>query len=293
MKKTIIHSQISNAKSVCMYQRRCLSLAENVFDFENLPEFIDVSFLNKELVRRGSIAFFKDEYLGVLALPYQTFGYVDVYNRPTKIQVYGKNGYKKDLKAGEFVIMYDNNGRYPLYLDIMQISERLGLCKRITDINITQQKTPRIWKTSNENKKSVEDLVNEVDSCVDAVQVYETMEIDDLEVCIAPAPFVTDKIDIHIDKEWAEFYQLVGISSLIEQKKERVIKDEMTASLGGTIASRFNRFTPRQKAIKEINKKWGLDIKVKFYDGLPSMIDDLQNLDDEGDDLDDAISNNE
>ena len=37
------------------------------------------------------------------------------------------------------------------------------------------------------------------------------------------------------------------------QKKERNIKDEVLASQGGTIASRYSRFEPRQKAIKMIN----------------------------------------
>lgn len=41
---------------------------------------------------------------------------------------------------------------------------------------------------------------------------------------------------------------------------------------GGTIASRYNRFEPRKKAIEEINKKWGLNIEVGFYDGLPTTM---------------------
>lgn len=41
---------------------------------------------------------------------------------------------------------------------------------------------------------------------------------------------------------------------------------------GGTIASRYNRFEPRKKAIEQINKKWGLNIEVEFYDGLPTTM---------------------
>ena len=46
MKKKLINSQLSNYKTYLMYLRQMLTLAENVFEFENLPEFIDVSFLN-------------------------------------------------------------------------------------------------------------------------------------------------------------------------------------------------------------------------------------------------------
>lgn len=130
MQRKLINSQLSNFKTYDMYRRQLLTLAENVFEFENLPEFIDTSYLNKQLLRKGSIAFFKDEYLGVIALPYINLGVLDIYGRPTRIQAISRNGYTKVLNRGEFVIMYDNNGRYPLWLDILQYSERLALCTR-------------------------------------------------------------------------------------------------------------------------------------------------------------------
>ena len=77
---------------------------------------------------------------------------------------------------------------------------------------------------------------------------------------MAPAPYIADKVDMHLEKEWAEFFRLIGIANLVEQKKERLIQDEMTASLGGTIASRYSRFEPRKRAIAEINKKFGTNI---------------------------------
>lgn len=125
MQKKLINSQLSNWKTYEMYKRQMITLAENVFEFENLPEYIDTAYLNKILLRRGSIAFFKDEVLGVLALPYTNVGRLDVYGRPKKIIAQAQNGYRKTLNYGEFVIMYDNNGRYPIYLDILQYAERL------------------------------------------------------------------------------------------------------------------------------------------------------------------------
>ena len=70
------------------------------------------------------------------------------------------------------------------------------------------------------------------------------------------------------------------------QKKERNIKDEVLASQGGTVASRFSRFEPRKKAVDEINQKFGgliLDdgtpvlpngkIEVEYYDGLRTTLE--------------------
>lgn len=270
MKKKLVNSQLSNFKTVMMYRRQLQTLAENVFEFINLPEYIDVSYLNGVLLRQGSIAFFMDEVLGLLALPYTNMGTLDVYGRPKTIQVYGSNGYTRQLKQGEFVIMYDNNGRYPLLLDIQQSSERIALCKRVIDVNISQQKTPRIWLTNSDKKRTVEDLLNDYDGNVETVLAYDNIDLDDVQAVMAPAPYIADKVDMHLEKEWAEFFRLIGIANLVEQKKERLIQDEMTASLGGTIASRYSRYEPRVRALKEINKKWNLDIKVRYYDGIPT-----------------------
>lgn len=70
MQRKLINSQLSNYKTYQMYLRQLMTLAENVFKFRNLPNYLDVSYINKVLVKQGSIAFFEDEVLGLLALPY-------------------------------------------------------------------------------------------------------------------------------------------------------------------------------------------------------------------------------
>ena len=271
MKHKLINSQLSNWMTYQMYLRQFLTLAENVFIYDNMPDYIDTAYLNKTLVRQGSIAFFYDDVLEkVLALPYTSIGSLDVYNRPKKIQVYGRNGYTNTLKEGEFVIMYDNNGRYPIYIDILQYTERYANVTKTIDINIAQQKTPRIWKTSTEKEKTVRDLANELDGNIEKIVTYDNINLDDIELVLAPAPFVTDKLQDQKDKIWSEFLRLIGISNLSFQKKERNISDEIQAMQGGTIASRYERFEPRKKAIEEINKKFNLQIKVEYYDGIPT-----------------------
>ena len=278
MRKKLINSQLTNMKTYLMYREEMLTLAENVFEFKNLPEFIDVSYLNKTLLRNGSIAFFKDEILGLIALPYDVIGNFDIYGRPIEIMARAANGtYYKKLTRDEFVIMYDNNGKYPIFLDICQMAERIALSKRTIDVNIVQQRTPRIWKTSQDKKRTLSDMLANIDGMEENIATYESIDIDDMNVVLAPAPFVADKIDLHLDKEWAEFYRLIGVANLIEQKKERMIRDEMSASQGGTIASRFSRFEPRKRAIDEINKKFGTDIEVSYYDGEPTS-EEVQEL---------------
>ena len=271
------NSQITNYFTYLMKLRQCKALAENVFCYENLPLEIDVAYMNEILVNKGAIAFFKDEVLGLIALPFNTLGKLDVYGRPQKIRVYGKNGYNRTLYKDEFVIMYDNYGKYPLILDIYQYAERLAEIERTKDINIRQQRTPRIWQTSDEKMRTLKDLLNNVDAYSDDVIGYDSFTIDEINCVLQPAPYVADKLQDEKEKLWNEFLRLIGVSNVSIQKKERNIKDEITASNGGTIASRFNRFEPRKKALEQIKEKFDIDIKVSYYDGLPTNMKEIEN----------------
>lgn len=286
MRKQLVNSQLSNFKTYQMYLRQLLTLAENVFEFENMPTFIDTAYLNKNLLRNGSIAFFKDEVMGLLALPYVNIGTLDVYGRPNKIKVMSQNTYTRTLSRDEYVIMYDNNGRYPLFLDITQYAERIALDTRTIDINILQQRTPRFWKTSSDKEKSIRDIINNVDGLENTILTYEDINIDDIQLILEPAPYVADKIDIQKEKIWNEFLRLIGIANMNFQKKERNIKDEVVASQGGTVASRYSRFEPRKKAIEEINEKFGTNIKVKYYDGIPTSEKEIEDTEMEVEDDD-------
>lgn len=296
MQKKLINSQLSNFKTYEMYKRQLLTLSENVFEFKNMPKYISTAYLNKILLRRGSIAFFVDEVLGLLALPYTILGKPDVYERPNAIKVTSQNGYTKIIKnTDDFVIMYDNNGLYPLWLDILQYAERIALDTRTCDINILQQRTPRFWKTKSENVKTIEDLVNNVDGMENTVIAYEDLDLDDTTIVLEPAPYVADKIDTHKEKDWNEFLRLIGIANTSFQKKERNIRDEVLASQGGTIASRYSRFEPRQKAIEEINEKFKdrflingkkvleKELEVRYYDGIPTSVEDIEEMNEEED----------
>lgn len=270
------NSQITNYYTYLMKLRQCRALAENVFCYENMPEMIDVAYMNAVLVNKGAIAFFKDEVMGLIALPFSISGKLDVYGRPQRIIAYGKNGYNKPLNKGEFVIMYDNYGRYPLILDIYQYSERLAELERTKDINIRQQRTPRIWQTSDEKMRTLKDILNNVDAYADDVIAYDSFAIDEINGVLLPAPFVADKLQDEKEKLWNEFLRLIGVSNVSIQKKERNIKDEISASNGGTIASRFNRFEPRKKALEQIKEKFDIDIKVSYYDGLPTNMKEVE-----------------
>lgn len=276
-KNQLMNSQLTNYRTYLMYRRQFISLAENVFIIDGLSTFCDISYINKILVANGSIAFFRDEVIGeLIALPYSVIGKRDIYGRPERIAIKGQNGYYKQLDKGQFVIMYDNNGRYSILPDILQYAERVALASRVIDINLSNMKVPRFWKTKSGQEKTIKDLVNNVDSMSETVITYKNIDLDDTTLVLNPAPFVADKVHDEKDKLYNEFLRLIGVANIEYKKKERNIKDEIKAMQGGTIASRFSRFEARKRAIDEIREVFGIELKVKYYDGIPSSVDDFE-----------------
>lgn len=259
MPKKLYNSQIDTIKTYHMKVREMLSLAENVLIFPDMPLSVSKHLLNSSLVKKGSVIFFKDEILSdslLCAKDYIELEKNDNIDKITKVKVNLANGYHRILTEKEFVIMFDNISRRPIYMDILQYAERLTHSIRTSDININQQKTPRMWKTTEEKKQSLIDAINRIESFEDVITGYEDSEFDENNIILAPAPFVADKVDLHAEKIYNEFLAKIGVASLTVQKKERNIKDEIQASLGGTIANRYSRYTARADALQEIKEKF-------------------------------------
>lgn len=248
--------------------QRMVNIANSVFLFDNAPKSIDPLWVNNKLLRNGSIAFFEDDVMKELyALPYECVGVRDLYGKPIRIRCIGQNGYhSKVLSPEEYVIMYDNTSLMPLLLSIRQLAMRIAKCDRTIDINISQQKTPRILKSTNNNILTIKSFLDRIENYEEAIVTFQDLALDDLEFVLAPAPFVSDKVAETKEKLWKEFYNLVGVSNVDIEKKERLISDEVINSMGGNMIGRYSRFIPRQNAVDEINSKFNKNISVICYD---------------------------
>lgn len=254
------------------------SLAKNVFRIGNIPKTIDLGYVNGKLIKNGAVAFYIDEDENgnkvLFALPFEIEKTKKPYALPYEITVKGENGYQKTVTEKDFVIMYDNTEKRPIWIDILMYSERMSLCTRTCDINIANQKTNRLWLVPTDKEKTFRDLVNNVDSFSESVMAYDGLDIQSINSILQPAPYIADKVDLHYKEIYNQFLSFIGISTIQFNKKERMISDEIKSQTGGSIAQRFSRFEPRLKAIEEINEKFKefLDkpLELSYYDGEPS-----------------------
>lgn len=245
---------------------RLKEIAVTRFKYENVPETVDIRYLELTLFNNGSCVFFFDDVLGFLALPVAWQNQFTVYEQPVNYRAYAVNGYQKNLSIKDSVIIWNNQLHTNNIADIMNYAKRLYNLERIIDINADAQKTPIIIQGSKEQALTLKNLYKEYDGNARVIFGYDSLDIDALKVLKTDAPYVSDKIYELKTQIWNEALTFLGIPNLTLQKKERVITDEVTRSMGGTFASRYAVLDSRRQAIEKINELFNLDITVDFKD---------------------------
>ena len=282
--RNFIDSATKNNITFQYYYNRLTELAISMFKWKNLPESVDPRFLELTLFSDGMCVFFRDEVMGELALQTMIGGNLSVYRIPKIRRAYATNGYNKKLDENDSVIIFNNMIHTNSIRDIEMFAQRLYNIDRTIDVNINAQKTP-ILITCNENERlTMKNIYKEFDGNSPVIYANKGFDPKSVNVLKTDAPLVADKLYQLKTQIWNEALTYLGISNINVQKKERLLQDEVTRNLGGTIASRYPRLEARKQACQQINKMFELNIDVDYRDDLdidaiPQI--DLGGVDDE------------
>lgn len=246
------------------YYNRLTELSISMFEYEELPESVDQRYMELALFGDGLSVFFKDEVLGFLVLRCAIGGQMNVYRIPTDRRAYAANGYNKKLTDENSVIIWNNMLHTPSMLDVEMFSRRLYNLDRAIDVNANAQKTPILIQCEENQRLTLKNLYMKYDGNEPVIFGDKNINPNSLKVLQTGAPYVADKLYQLKTDLWNEALTYLGISNVSYQKRERLISDEVNRSQGGVIASRYSRLLARQQAFDEINKMFGLKVKVKF-----------------------------
>ena len=274
-----------NNWSFMQYYNRLVELAISMFEWKNIPNSIDVRFLELSLFSDGHVVFFKDEELGYLALRCAINGPLDVYRIPINRRAYANNGYQKQLTKDDSVIIFNNFLHINSMLDTEMFAKRLYELDRIIDVNSKAQKTPILIQCEESQRLTMKNLYMKYDGDAPAIFGDKNLSPNALKVLQTGAPFIGDKIYDLKNKYWNEALTYLGISNINYVKKQRLVADEVTRNSGSTIASRYSRLESRKEACKKINEMFGLNIDVEYRDDT-RMLDDIDIESMEGSDND-------
>lgn len=257
------------------YYQRLKELSISMFEWKNLPDSCDERFLELTLFEDGQAVFFYDEVLGYLCLQCVINGKLNVYRIPINRRAFAVNGYNKQLDNTNSVIIYNNMIRTNCQMEVQMFAKRLWDLDRSIEVNARAQKTPVLVTAPEQQRLSLLNAYKEMDGNSPVIFGDSGLNKDGISVLSTGAPFVADKLYQLKTQIWNEALTYLGISNLNVQKKERMITDEVSKSLGGTVASRYSRLQSRKQAVEKINEMFGLNIEVDYREDFTPEDSDM------------------
>lgn len=255
-----------NEWSAIYYLNRLTELAMAMFEWKNLPDTIDWRFLEYTLYYDGkALWFYEDGLKDYVVTKCAMSGKMNFYRIPNKRRAYADNGYQKNLTEKDSVVIFNNMLRLPSYPAMTFYARKLWEIDRVIDVNIKAQKTPVLILANEDERLTMKNVYQQYDGNQPFIFGSKNMGLkDNITVLKTDAPYLADKLMEQKNQIWNEAMTYLGISNVSYQKKERLISDEVTRSMGGTIASRQSRLEMRKEACDQINRMFGTNIDVDF-----------------------------
>lgn len=268
-----------------MYQRLITELACNRFKWEGLPESIDVRFMELTLFHRALSVFYWDkDYNKFFALQGASTGFLNMMNNPTAFSVVGNNFVGKTIGAyqpwkseNEDVSGEDKEKAVPIWAnylripdwDIMAIySSRMAQMDRTIEVNSKNARRNKVIIAPDNLRLSAQNIIREIDEAYDNIQVNAEGPLADMQFVQAVDMGINvndiEKLHIVRTRQWNECMGLLGIENANQDKKERLVADEVDANNDQTSMMRFVNLNARREACEIINKLHGLKVSVEY-----------------------------
>lgn len=273
-------AQIKNSRTYQHYLDRFTLLGISMFEWKNLPSSVDPRFLELTLFGKGFAVFFKDEVMGYLCLPCTIGTPLNVYNIPTERVAYANNGYQNYLNETNSVLIYNNYLRTNSQLGVEEYAYRIANIERTIDINVNGQKTPIIITCKENQRLTLKNIILQALGNEPVIYGYKNIDTDSLNVLKLDIPYNSDKLNQLKKEYYNECLTYLGISNVNEQKKERLLTDEVERNQGGINAQKFTRLDARKDACKQINEMFGLNIDVEYRTSPEEVEEQYQKLED-------------
>lgn len=255
------------------YYNRLMELSMVMFEWSNVPDTVDIRFLEKTLFLDGKAVFFEDDVIGKLGLKCTTEGGFNVYGEPIKRRAYADNGYSVNLTDENSIVIWNNFLHTSSQADIRIFARRLANIDATIDINMNAQKTPVLIRCSEQQRLTMLNMYAKYQGNEPFIFGDSKLDMNNMQVFTTGAPYIVDKLREEKNQTLNEALTYLGISSTNTTKRERMITDEVIRNQGGTIASRYSRLDMRRQACAKINKMFGLNLNCDYREDYRELAD--------------------
>ena len=238
----------------------------NQFKWTGLDELnIQERHLENYLFDNGYCLFYENKTLGKLCLPCQGKGGRNVYGDYLKWTATGEN-YTQTVKAEDSVLIENNKLRMPTNTAVLYFIEQLYELKRTIDVNVRQLRLQSLFAANDKNVLTVKKIIDDIDQhnwaiITDNSSIKPEDIVKAINTGVKPLTAeLTDRYNAVMNEALTYF----GINNSNTDKRERLIMDEANANNQFIDSCAQMFLESRERAADEINKKFGLNIKVEL-----------------------------
>ena len=239
-------------------------LALNMFTWENLPETMDSRYIENALYENGLCLVNDDKDLGLISVPCSFGANMNINGESTEVITSGYN-YVKTIKYinNDNCVLIRNNDLAKATRDyIANYAERMLEVEMCIRANINQQKFPWFINATEKTKKSLQLIFDKVENFEPFILANrEIMGEAPLEVLTMSTPYVADKLNSYKYELEREILSFLSLNNNFE-KKERLLTDEVNSNNDFIHTNAMLMYKVRLQACEQINKKFGLNVRV-------------------------------
>lgn len=239
-------------------------LALNMFTWENLPETMDSRYIENALYENGLCLVNDDKDLGLISVPCSYGANMNINGESTEIITSGYNYVKtvKYINNDNCVLIRNNDLAKPTRDYIANYAERMLEVEMCIRANINQQKFPWFINATEKTKKSLQLIFDKVENFEPFILANrEIMGEAPLEVLTMSTPYVADKLNAYKYELEREILSFLSLNNNFE-KKERLLTDEVNSNNDFIHTNAMLMYKVRLQACEQINKKFGLNVRV-------------------------------
>ena len=240
-------------------------LALNMFTWENLPKTMNSRYIENALYENGLCLVNNDTNMGLISVPCNYGADMNINGESTEVITSGYNYIKtiNYINNKNCVLIRNNDLAKATRHYINNYAERMLEVEMCIRANINQQKFPWFINATEKTKKSLEIIFEKVENFEPFILANREIGLGDnaLEVLTMPTPYVADKLNEYKYELEREILTFLSLNNNFE-KKERLLTDEINSNNDFISTNAMLMYKNRLQACEEINKKFGLNVKV-------------------------------
>lgn len=262
------------------YYDRLKLLATSLFEYEGLDDafgFGAARFLENALFEKGRASFIKDNEMGLMVTNVNPSDKLNIYNLPTRVNCWSI-GYNKDYALDDVVYCMNNEMQKPTSATVELFAYRLYDVQRTMEVNLNAQRTPVLIEGDDKSILTLQNAYMQYSGNNPVLFGNKNYDLQNkINVLKTEAPYLLDKLALYKHEIWNECMTFLGINNANTDKNQVVLTPEINAN-NELVDYYLNCFySTRERAINEVNEKFGTNIKIKINKNLQELLGEAAN----------------